>query len=94
MQHHVRTPRQQTPLDSDEDDRQLAAIGYDIGDIHTLVRSEPDRMASLAGLEPEARWAGWDRRPSGSWRSPTGHQSPPPFKPGWGFAVTSATTAR
>lgn len=45
--------------------------------------SELDLMASLAGLEPEARWGGWDRRPFGSecathlslWRSPAEHHA-------------------
>lgn len=45
--------------------------------------SELDLMASLAGLEPEARWGGWDRRRFSSdcgthlslWRLPAGHQA-------------------
>ncbi|MGH3695894.1 MAG: class I SAM-dependent DNA methyltransferase [Pseudonocardiaceae bacterium] len=50
--------------------------------------SELDLMACLAGLEPEARWGGWDCRPFSSecaihlslWRSPTEHHAPPPSK--------------
>lgn len=54
--------------------------------------AELDLMAALAGLEPEARWGGWDRRRFGSdcgthlslWRLPAGHQAHCPPSSGIG----------
>jgi hypothetical protein len=39
------------------------SVRYGAGHFRYAWPSELDLMAELAGLEPEHRWAGWDRSP-------------------------------